>query len=116
IFSKAWRTRYDALAMNKSLPVLQPANMIPGATLRQDAWWIQPIVVVLVLGGFGVYATWAALQNAHYFVAPYLSPFYSPCLSESCNPATIPLVGKWYNLSPAFLILWIPGGFRVTCY
>ena len=28
----------------------------------------------------------------------------------------LPLVGSWWNLSPAFLILWIPGGFRATCY
>jgi len=29
---------------------------------------------------------------------------------------SLPLVGAWWNLSPAFLILWIPGGFRATCY
>ena len=29
---------------------------------------------------------------------------------------TLPLIGSWWNLSPAFLILWIPGGFRATCY
>jgi hypothetical protein len=29
---------------------------------------------------------------------------------------TLPLVGSWWNLSPAFLILWVPGGFRATCY
>ena len=56
--------------------------MIPGATLRTDAWWIEQLLVVLVLGGFGVYATWAALVNAHYYAAPYLSPFYSPCLAQ----------------------------------
>jgi hypothetical protein len=28
----------------------------------------------------------------------------------------LPLIGSWWNLSPAFLILWIPGGFRATCY
>jgi hypothetical protein len=85
-------------------------------TLRKDAWWVEPLLVVVVLGGFGVYATWAALQNAHYYVAPYLSPFYSPCLAENCTHVSIPLIGSWWNLSPAFLILWIPGGFRATCY
>jgi hypothetical protein len=102
--------------MNKSLKVLQPADMIPGSTLRKDAWWVEPLLVILVLGSFGVYATWAALQNAHYYAAPYLSPFYSPCLSTTCQEVTFPLVGKFWNISPAFLILWIPGGFRVTCY
>ena len=37
-------------------------------TNRPDAWWIQPLVVFLILGGFLVYATWAAFQNAHYTV------------------------------------------------
>ncbi len=91
-------------------------EVIPGATLRTDPWWIEPLLVVLVLGSFAVYATWAAFQNAHYYVAPYLSPFYSPCLSTNCQPVTLPLIGTWWNLSPAFLVLWIPGGFRATCY
>jgi hypothetical protein len=73
-------------------------------------------MVIILLGSFGVYATWAALQNAHYYVAPYLSPFYSPCLATSCQHVSLPLVGSWWNLSPAFLVLWIPGGFRATCY
>ena len=85
-------------------------------TLRTDSWWLQPLVVVVGLGGFAVYATWAALQNAHYYVDPYLSPFYSPCISANCAHTSVPLIGSWWNLSPAFLILWIPGGFRATCY
>lgn len=85
-------------------------------TLRTDAWWLQPLLVFVGLGGFVVYATWAALQDAHYFFAPYLSPFYSPCISANCVHKTIPLIGSWWNLSPAFLVLWVPGGFRATCY
>jgi hypothetical protein len=91
--------------------------------LRNDTWWALPATVVLVLGGFMVYSTWAALQNAHYYAAPYLSPFYSPCLYKSCLHPTfgtwvlpeisIPLFGL---VSPAFLILWGPGLFRLTCY
>jgi hypothetical protein len=94
----------------------QRGEVIPGATLRADAWWVEPLMVIILLGSFGVYATWAALQNAHYYVAPYLSPFYSPCLATSCQHVSLPLVGSWWNLSPAFLVLWIPGGFRATCY
>jgi hypothetical protein len=97
-------------------------EVIPGATLRTDTWWLQPAIVVLVLGSFIVYSTWAALQNAHYFVPPYLSPFYSPCVSTSCRHLTfgygfpdarLPILGV---VSPAFLILWGPGLFRLTCY
>ena len=84
---------------------------------RHDAWWALPLTVVVVLGSFGIYATWAAFQNANYFYEPYLSPFYSPCLAANCGQhATIPLVGAWWTLSPALLILGAPLGFRVTCY
>jgi hypothetical protein len=95
---------------------------IAAAHLRTDAWWALPVTVVIVLGAFVVYSTWAALQNAHYFFAPYLSPFYSPCLSRSCSHLTFgvglrdvsfPIIGV---VSPAFLILWGPGLFRLTCY
>jgi hypothetical protein len=86
------------------------------ATERLDRWWIQPLLVVLVLTSFSVYALWAALQNANYYVAPYLSPFYSPCLAQNCEHPTLPLIGSWWNLSPAFLVLGIPLGFRATCY
>jgi hypothetical protein len=85
-------------------------------TERRDAWWLQPLIVVVGLGSFGVYAFWAALQNAHYYAAPYLSPFYSPCIAANCEHPGLPLIGSWWNLSPAFLVLWIPLGFRVTCY
>ena len=30
------------------------------ATMRRDAWWIEPLLTALVLLGFVVYATWAA--------------------------------------------------------
>ena len=89
---------------------------------RADTWWAEPALVVLVLGSFIVYSTWAALQNAHYYAAPYLSPFYSPCLSTDCAHVTLPLFGRMPQLpiigvlSPAFLILWAPGLFRLTCY
>lgn len=90
--------------------------------LRHDTWWALPLTVVIVFGAFIVYSTWAGFQNAHYFVAPYLSPFYSPCLSAKCLHVTLgwglpeiqlPIIGV---LSPAFLILWGPGVFRLSCY
>ena len=85
-------------------------------TQRVDPWWIEPLLIVIGFSAFIVYTTWAALQNAHYYVEPYLSPFYSPCITANCTHLTLPVIGTWWNLSPAILILWIPAGFRTTCY
>lgn len=91
-----------------------------GGTLRRDAWWLQPLIVFLVLGGFVVYSTWAALQNTHYEFGPYLSPFYSPILLGDSTQAWFgPFPGwwpAWLPSSPALLILPAPAGFRLTCY
>ena len=93
-----------------------------GETMRRDAWWGQPLLTLVVLGGFVVYATWAALQGDHYEYGPYLSPFYSPLLfGEGPHSWFGPLArpGWWPGALPfsaAILILWAPGGFRFTCY
>jgi hypothetical protein len=91
-----------------------------GQTSRSDAWWASPLVVFLGLSAFIVYATWASLQGEHYRFGPYLSPFYSPELWGSPHawfgtgrPAWYP---GWLLFSPAFLVMWLPAGFRLTCY
>ena len=61
---------------------------IDAKTLRQDRWWIQPVITAVVLVSFIVYSTWRAFANADYFVEPYISPFYSPCLATNCVPGT----------------------------
>jgi hypothetical protein len=91
-----------------------------GETTRRDRWWGQPLAVFLALGAFIVYATWAAFQNDHFEYGPYLSPFYSPLLFGDSRHAWFgPKPGWWPGALPfsaALLILWAPGGFRVTCY
>ncbi|MDZ4674703.1 MAG: succinate dehydrogenase [Gemmatimonadota bacterium] len=91
-----------------------------GQTSRTDAWWIQPGLTALMLGTFVVYATWAAFQGVHYTSGPYLSPFYSPeIFGDSPHAIFGPKPGwwpGWLPFSPALLILWAPGGFRLTCY
>src|SRR5438067_1332324 len=91
-----------------------------GETMRADVWWTQPLLVFLGLGTFIVYSTWAAFQGAHYFFGNYISPFYSPeIVGDSPHswfgpkPSWWP---TWLLFSPALLILWAPGGFRLTCY
>ena len=72
---------------------------------------------------FIVYATWAAFRNGNYFVGldhgrNYLSPLYSPCLAANC-PAAVrwgPITPANWTITPAFLILIFPLGFRLTCY
>jgi hypothetical protein len=76
---------------------------------RRDTWWIRPLLTVLVLGGFGLYATWRAFDNQFYEVGPYLSPFYSPLLPLHLS------LGGW-TISPAIYILIFPLSFRLTCY
>ena len=89
-------------------------------TRRRDAWWVQPLIIFLILSGFVVYATWAAFQNAHYTFGPYLSPFYSPeIFGDSPHAWFGPKPGwwpAWLPFSPALIILPFPGLFRLTCY
>ncbi|MGD2110719.1 MAG: succinate dehydrogenase [Phycisphaerae bacterium] len=100
-------------------PISLPVRRF-GRTERPDAWWVQPVAVCLGLSAFIVYSTWAAFQGVHYHFGPYLSPFYSPELfGESAHAWFGPKPGwwpMWMPWSPAFLILWAPGGFRLTCY
>jgi hypothetical protein len=89
-------------------------------TLRTDRWWLQPLLTVVVLTAFIAYATWVAFVDRNYYVRPYLSPMYSPCLMASCKHATWQVFGHWHlaslTVSPALLILPFPLLFRLTCY
>jgi hypothetical protein len=91
-----------------------------GRTSRSDRWWLPPLLVFLSLSFFLVYATWAALQNAHYWHGNYLSPFYSPVVfGESHHSLFGPQPGwwpGWLPFSPALIILPFPALFRFTCY
>jgi hypothetical protein len=101
-------------------------------TSRKDAWWVTPLLTLLGLSAFIVYSTWAALQGGYFWVADggahYLSPMYSPVLWD---PVGVHSGHAWFGqapgwmlsvwppflaFSPAFLVLWAPGGFRFTCY
>jgi hypothetical protein len=76
-------------------------------TQRRDAWWVEIIPIILLMGGFSVYATLRAFEGKLYSSGPYLSPFYSPLIDPGHH---------WWKLSPALLILAGPLGFRATCY
>jgi hypothetical protein len=78
-------------------------------TARRDRWWLPPLATGLGLAAFGAYAFVVAVLGDDYRYtaggADYLSPFYSPDLS-----------GLGVPFSPAFLVIWVPLGFRATCY
>ena len=91
-----------------------------GKTDRRDAWWIGPLLTALGLGGFVIYATFRGMYATDYELghgarvnhvlpdsAYMLSPFFSPLI-------VLPWLPAW--ISPSLLILWAPGGFRLTCY
>jgi hypothetical protein len=91
-----------------------------GFTSRKDAWWIKPLFTFLGLSAFVIYVTWAAFQGVHYHYGSYISPLYSPELFGDsphswfgAKPGWWP---AWLPWSPALLILWAPGLFRLTCY
>ena len=87
------------------LAAAPPAKL--GATERRDAWWAGPLATFLGLSSFVVYTTFRAIYNADYEAGSLLSPLYSPLLVWDDMPS-------W--LSPSFLVMWAPGGFRLTCY
>lgn len=82
------------------------ARSVAQPPLERGLWWLQPLTVVIVLGGFSGYAFWSvAIANSGWEYGPYLSPFYSPLVQ----------LGFW-PLSPAILIAGFPLLFRATCY
>src|ERR1700757_4735148 len=87
-------------------PTLLPDSKL-GNTLRRDAWWIEIIPIIIMMGGFSIYATVRAFEGKFYEWGPYISPFYSPLIDPDHH---------WWRFSPALLILAGPLGFRATCY
>jgi hypothetical protein len=89
-----------------------------GETQRRDTWWVQPLAMGAAFVAFIIYATFRGLWNAEYQFghgtdvnpesAYFLSPFYSPLLAL---PSWMP---AW--LGPAIFVMWMPAGFRLTCY
>jgi hypothetical protein len=83
-----------------------------GATQRRDRWWVAPLVQGILFTGLASYLffsgiVWTPLLGTPYEVDGYLSPLFSPLIAPGWLPAFI---------SPGLLILWIPLGFRATCY
>lgn len=104
-------------------------------THRRDAWWVFPLFTLVVYTAFIVYATFRVFEPvispglfadaAAFYYADnaaagyhYLSPFGTPDLTflvpsflYNINPFIASVLR-----SPAFIILPLPAGFRMTCY
>jgi len=83
-----------------------------GATNRLDDWALAPGVQGILFTALATYLffsgiVWTPLFGTAYEVDGYLSPLFSPLIAPGWLPAFI---------SPGLLILWIPLGFRATCY
>ena len=83
-----------------------------GATTRRDDWLAAPLSVGFWLAVLVVYSTFSALLwtpvfGVEFEAGGYLSPFQFPFFKE---------LGLPLGISPAILTLWIPIGFRITCY
>jgi hypothetical protein len=91
---------------------------IAAKTLRSDRWWLEPLLTFVVFTGFVIFATYRAFAGDNFYSAPYLSPFFSPCLSDACmeGAADFGRPFSWWQFSPALLVLIFPLGFRMTCY
>jgi hypothetical protein len=77
--------------------VHSPTRAAVGARhLRTDRWWLAPAVTAAGLVAFVVYSTWRAFAAAG-------GPNWE-------------ILGSWWTLSPALIILVFPLGFRLTCY
>jgi hypothetical protein len=83
-----------------------------GVTRRPDRWWTAPLVQGAL---FTICATylffsgiiWTPLFGTDYQSQGYLSPLFSPLIKPDWLPTWI---------SPGLFILWVPLGFRATCY
>jgi hypothetical protein len=94
---------------------------IAARTLRTDRWWLPPLLNVIGLGAWVLYATVRAFMQEWYFVAQYnyLTPFYSPCVSVGCVPEAAHFgrfLPDWPILPYAALTLPFLLLFRLTCY
>jgi hypothetical protein len=97
---------------------------ISARTLRTDRWWFEPAYTVVGLSAWLIWGLVHTLIIKDFYFAEgrgfhYLTPFFSPCVSNACTPDAaefgrfmpdIPLV-PYALISLPFLLL-----FRLTCY
>ena len=83
-----------------------------GATNRRDRWWVAPTVQGVLFTICATYLFISGILLTPLFGTPYkidglLSPLFSPEIAPDWLPSWV---------SPGLFILWVPLGFRATCY
>jgi hypothetical protein len=105
-------------------PAVPGRATIGAKTLRTDRWWFEPAYTVVGLTAWLVWGLIHTLLIKNYYFSEgpgyhYLTPFFSPCVSDACTPAAaefgrfvpnLPLI-PYAVVSLPFLLL-----FRLTCY
>jgi hypothetical protein len=101
----------------------RPRAEIAAKTLRTDRWWLAPLLTVLGLVAWLTYATVRVFMQKYYFSEGpgwhYLTPFYSPCVSDGCTPAAAEFgrfLPNWKIIPYAAISLPFLLLFRLTCY
>jgi hypothetical protein len=100
----------------------RPRATIDAKTLRTDKWWIAPLLTVIGLTAWVAYATVRVFMHKWFWVEDYhyLTPFYSPCITERCADAGAAEFGAflpaWWIIPDAALSLPFLLLFRLTCY
>jgi hypothetical protein len=100
-----------------------------GATLRNDAYWVGPLLTACGLLLFFGYLTFRAFQGTYVWCEPYVSPTVAPPLLTPASgyPGAVPVAHAWLGAfpawwpsfipqSPAFFIPGLAIAFRATCY
>lgn len=101
----------------------RPRAAISAKTLRTDRWWLAPLLTFLGITAWVTYATVRVYMQKWYFIEGknyhYLTPFYSPCISDACDPKAAEM-GRFLpstKLLPfAAITLPLLLCFRFTCY
>jgi hypothetical protein len=94
---------------------------ISARTLRRDRWWLAPLLTVTGLSAWVVYAVVRVYMHKWYWVEDhhYLTPFYSPCITDRCVPDAAHLgraLPGWWIIPEAAFSLPFLLLFRLTCY
>jgi hypothetical protein len=99
-----------------------PRASIAARTLRTDRWLAPPVTIGAILAFFIVYSTIRIFMAKYYFVDDfgYLTPLYSPCISDSCAEGSAhfgtPLPELPFFIPLGIIAFPVVAGFRVTCY